>query len=255
MLFVLVGGVVADRLPRQTVMVVSDLVRCVLHSDLALLIATGTVRIWHMVVIGVLFGTAESFFRPAYTGLVPQTVPEHDIQAAQALTGLSREIAQFASPALSTALVLGVGGAAAFGLDALTFAVSAALLWRVRTRSRGETGERSTVLVEMREGWQAVRERAWVWATILGFSIALLVALAPFFVLGASVAEDVYGSDAVYGLTNAAWGVGTVVRGAARRALAPGPAACTPASWPAWPGPAPSRSTRSAPRAGSPTSR
>jgi MFS family permease len=209
-LFVLVGGVIADRLPRQTVMVISDLVRCVLHTVLALLIVTGTVRIWHMVGIGILFGTAESFFRPAYTGLVPQTVPESDIQAAQALTGLSREIAQFASPALSTALVLGVGGAAAFALDAATFAVSALLLWRVRTRARGETGERSTILVELREGWQAVQQRAWVWVTILAFSVALLVALAPFFVLGAAVAEDVYGNDAVYGLANAAWGVGTV---------------------------------------------
>ena len=91
-----------------------------------------------MVVIGVLFGTAEAFFRPAYTGLVPQTVPEADIQGAQALTGVSRELAQVVSPALATALVLGVGGAAAFALDAATFAVSAVLLSRVRARQRGE---------------------------------------------------------------------------------------------------------------------
>ena len=66
------------------------------------------------------------------------------------------------------------------------------------------------MLVELREGWTAVRERAWVWATVLAFSVALLLAITPFFVLGAAVAEQVYGSDAVYGLANAAWGVGTV---------------------------------------------
>ena len=55
-----------------------------LHGTLALLIATGSVRIWHLVIIGVLFSTAEAFFRPAYTGLVPQTVAESDIQSAQA---------------------------------------------------------------------------------------------------------------------------------------------------------------------------
>jgi MFS family permease len=88
--FVLIGGVVADRLPRQTVMVVSDLARAVLHGVLAVLIATGTVRIWQMVVIGLLYGTAEAFFRPAYSGLVPQTVSsDEDIQGAQALGGLS----------------------------------------------------------------------------------------------------------------------------------------------------------------------
>jgi MFS family permease len=209
-LFVLVGGVVADRLPRRLVMVVSDVVRCVLHGVLAVLIATGALEIWHMVVIGVLFGTAEAFFRPAYAGLVPQTVPEHQIQGAQALTGVSREVAQIASPALATALVLGVGGAAAFALDAATFAVSAALLLLVRPRPRGAPTERTSMLVELRDGWQAVRERAWVWVLVLCFSLTLLVALAPFFVLGADVARAVYGSDAVYGLANAAWGVGTI---------------------------------------------
>jgi len=209
-LFVLFGGVIADRFPRQSVMIASDLVRAGLHGTLAVLIATGSVQIWHMVVIGLLFGTAESFFRPAYTGLVPQTVPEADIQGAQALGGVSRELASFASPALATALVLTVGGAAAFGLDAATFLVSAVLLSRVRTRSRGAPGLRGTVLGELREGWGAVRIRPWVWGTILAFSVALLFALAPFFVLGASVAREVYGSDAVFGLANAAWGVGTI---------------------------------------------
>jgi MFS family permease len=94
-LFLLVGGVVADRFPRQTVMVTSDVIRGTLHGLLAVLIATGAVRVWHMVVIGLFFGTAEAFFRPAYTGLVPQTVPEEQIQPAQALGGLSREVATF----------------------------------------------------------------------------------------------------------------------------------------------------------------
>jgi hypothetical protein len=157
-----------------------------------------------MAVIGVLFGTAQAFFQPAYTGLVPQTVPEDDIQGAQALGGVSRELSEFLSPALAAALVLGVSG------DSVTFAFSAILLARVRTRSRGEAGERDTVLGELRQGLVAVRERAWVWGTIMAFSAAILFALAPFFVLGAAVAREVYGSEAAYGLINAAWGVGTV---------------------------------------------
>ncbi len=236
-LFILFGGVIADRLPRQAVMIVADVARAVLHGALALLIVTDSVRIWHMVVIGVLFSTAESFFRPAYTGLVPQTVPERDIQGAQALGGVSRELASFASPALATALVLGVGGAAAFALDAATFVVSAILLCWVRTRSRGEPGRRSTMVGELRDGWVAVRERAWVWGTILAFSGALLFALAPFFVLGASVARDVYGADAVFGLANAAFGVGTITgavigsRWRPRRPMLAGMLAAVP-----WPG-------------------
>ena len=138
-------------------------------------------------------------------------MPEEDIQAAQALGGVSRELAAFVSPALATALVLSVGGAAAFGLDAATFAISALTLSRIRTRSRGEAGVRTNMLIELREGWTAVRERTWVLATISAFSVAILLALAPFFVLGPSVSRHVYGTEAVFGITNAAWGVGTIL--------------------------------------------
>lgn len=208
-LFVLVGGVLADRLPRQKVMIVTDLVRGALHAVLALLIVTGTVRVWHMVVIGVLFSTAEAFFRPAYTGVVPQTVDEDGIQHAQALTGVSRELATLLSPALATALVLGVGGAAAFALDAATFFVSAYLLTRIAPRPRGEATEQTTVGRELVEGARAVAARPWVWVTIAAFSLALLTALTPFFVLGPSLAEHVYGDAAVYGWASALWGLGT----------------------------------------------
>jgi MFS family permease len=210
--FLLVGGVVADRLPRQLVIIASSLVRAVLHGTLALLIATGTERIWHMIVIGVCYGTAEAFFRPAYTALVPQTVAsDADIQGAQALGGISSELANLASPALATALVLGVGGAWAFGLDAATFLVSAALVSQVHARERGgDRPARESFLVDLAHGWHAVRDRPWVLCTIACISVALLCALAPFFVLGAAIARHVYGTEAVFGLAATAFGVGTM---------------------------------------------
>jgi hypothetical protein len=88
--------------------------------------------------------------------------------------------------------------------------VSALLLLRIRPRQRGPVAVPASVLADLRDGWVAVRERAWVWATVLAFSFTLLVALAPFFVLGAALADRHYGTGAVYGLSNAAWGVGTV---------------------------------------------
>ena len=208
--FLLLGGVIADRLPRNAVMIASDIVRAALHLLLAVLIITDAVEIWHMVAIGVVFGAAEAFFRPAYTGLVPQTVPEQEIQPAQALSALSREVSTFVGPALATALVLGINAATAFTIDALTFVVSALLLARVRPRPRGEQHVRTTVMEELREGWTAVRERTWIFVTVICFSLTIFVALAPFFVLGPKVAETVYDDTAVYGIANAIWGIGTV---------------------------------------------
>jgi MFS family permease len=215
--FLLLGGVWADRLPRHRVIIVTDLVRFALHALLAVLIFAGTVAIWQLIVIEVLFRTAEAFFRPAANGLLPQTVPEADIQPATALTSMSNNIAEFGGPALATALVLGVGAGWAFALDAATFLVSAALLVRVRPRERGAApaaearGERTGVWTSIREGFHEVRSRAWVWATLASFCVALFCGLASWYVLGPVVAREQYGHLAVYGFVEAAIGFGTVI--------------------------------------------
>ncbi len=208
--FLLIGGVWADRLPRHRVMIATDLVRFGLHALLATLIFTGAVEIWHIVIIEALFGTAEAFFRPAYTGLVPQTVPEELIQPAKAAFGTVETVSEFAGPALATALVLGVGPGFAFAIDAATFLVSAAFLAPLRPRERGAQAVRTTVLSELREGWTEVRSRAWVWAIILVFSLALLTSFGPWMTLGPTVSDELYDTRAVYGILAAALGAGTV---------------------------------------------
>jgi predicted MFS family arabinose efflux permease len=209
--FLLIGGVWADRLPRHLVVVTTDLIRFALHALLAALIFTGAVEIWHIAVIEAAFGTAEAFYRPAYTGLVPQTVPEEEIQPAKAAFGTLETVAEFVGPALATALVLGVGPGFAFAIDAATFLVSAALLVRLRPRPRGEATERTTVLAELREGWAEVRSRPWVWAIIGAFALTLLVSYGPWMTLGPTVSIEQYGSRAAYGILTAAMGAGTIV--------------------------------------------
>ncbi len=213
--FLLIGGVWADRLPRHLVMVVTDLMRFALHALLCALIFSGEVQIWEVLVIEILFGAAEAFSRPAASGLLPQTVPEADIQQATALTTMSNNIAEFVGPALASALVLGAGAGWAFGLDAATFLLSALLLARVRPRERGapvpEPQERTGLWESVREGSAEVRSRTWVWATLTSFCAALFFGLAPWFVLGPIVAKSQYGHVSVYGFVEAALGVGTIV--------------------------------------------
>jgi MFS family permease len=209
--FLLIGGVWADRLPRHRVMVVTDLVRFALHAGLAALIFSGSVEIWMIAVIEALFGTAEAFFRPAYTGLIPQTVPEREIQTAKAAFSTVETAAEFAGPALATALVLGVGPGYAFAIDAATFLVSAAFLLPLRPRERGALGERTTVLSELREGWAEVRSRDWIWVIILAFSLALLTSFGPWQTLGATVSIEHYDTRATFGIAASAMGAGTIL--------------------------------------------
>lgn len=210
-LFLLLGGVWADRLPRHQIMIATDVARFALHAVLAALIFTGGASLLAIVIIEALFGSAEAFFRPAYTALVPQTVPEELIQAASALSQTTANAAQFLGPALATALVAGPGAGWAFAVDSGTFLVSAGFLLMVRPRARGESAARSTILRELVEGFREVRSRAWVWVTISVFTGALLTGLAPIFTLGATVAEHEYGSVSVFGVMEAVMGAGTLV--------------------------------------------
>jgi hypothetical protein len=202
--FLLIGGVWADRLPRAKLMIATDVVRAALHLLLAALIFTDAVEVWHIVVIEALFGTAQAFFEPAYSGLLPRTVPGEEIQEAQALSNLTRNFAELTGPALATALVLGAGAGWAFLLDALTFVVSAVLMLRVRVPDEPVVGERRTALAELAEGFGEVRSRPWIWVTVP-------VGYAPLFVLGPTIAENSYDSAALFGIVTTLFGAGALV--------------------------------------------
>jgi predicted MFS family arabinose efflux permease len=208
--FLLIGGVWADRLPRHLVVVTTDVIRFGLHALLATLIFTGAVEIWHIAVIEACFGTAEAFFRPAVSGLVPQTVPEEEIQPARAAIGTLETLAEFSGPALATALVLGVGAGWAFALDAATFLVSAVFLVRLRPRERGAPAVRTTVLAELREGWTEVRSHTWIWVIVSAFSFGLLACFCPWMTLGPTVSIERFDTAAVYGILATAMGAGTI---------------------------------------------
>jgi MFS family permease len=207
---ILFGGVWADRLPRHRIMVVTDLARAALHGLLAALILAGTVEIWELVVIEAAYGAALAFFQPAYSGLLPQTVPEDMIQDARALTESTANLAFLVGPALATAVVLGIGAGEAFAFDAATFILSALLLLRVHPRPRGAAAPAASMVHELREGWREVRSRTWVWVTILVFTGAVMTVYAQWYALAPVIARDIYGGAGFFGVLESVAGVGAV---------------------------------------------
>jgi MFS family permease len=212
---ILFGGVWADRLPRQRIMLATDAARAVLHGVLAVLILTGGASVLQMVVIEALFGAARAFFNPAYTGLLPQTIPPEDAQEGRALSSVTANLAILVGPALGTGLVLWLGAGEAFAFDSATFVLSALLLARVRPAvalAEPAAPERATtVLHELRVGWREVASRPWVWATILGFTVAVLTAYSQWYSLAPTVARDAYGSTSTFGVLESVAGGGAVL--------------------------------------------
>ena len=206
----LLGGVAGDRFARKRIMIAADLVRFGLHGLLAALAFEGTVSVATLVAIRAGAGLATAFFQPAYSGLIPQTVPEELIQRAQGLTAASATLAGFVGPAVATAMVFGPGAAFAFGVDAATFLASAVLLIFVHPRPRGAEMDRSGLRRELLAGYREVRSRGWIWVTIVVSSLGLLVGIAPWYVLGPSIAADHYGTASVYGVALVLIGAGSI---------------------------------------------
>src|SRR5439155_12318831 len=132
LLLLLAGGVLTDRVSRRALVVLSDVLQGILVGVVALLAGTGSLAIGHLYVFGALFGAAQAFAMPALSAFLPETVPKADLQAANSVYQGTRTLALIGGPALG-ALLIAVGGTTtAFAFDAVSFAVSATLLWSAR---------------------------------------------------------------------------------------------------------------------------
>ena len=216
----LFGGVVADRLPRQSLMLGADLLRTASQGAVAVLLLSGRAQIWELLVLFALYGAGDAFFSPASTGLVPDTVRADRLQQANALMSLSRSLAWVAGPTISGLLVAGVGPGWVFAIDAATFAGSSASLALLRLPRVLDALAHSSVLSDLRGGWREVKRRTWVWTTVVRFGISNL-AIAPIFVLGPFVAQSSLGGATAWGLIGTAGGIGAVLGDAAALRLRP----------------------------------
>jgi len=210
--FVLVGGVWADRLPRQRVMVAADVLRGVVQVVIGLLLLTGGAQVWQMAIGAAVYGAASAFFQPASTGLIPQTVSAGRLQQANALMSISRNGASILGPPISGLIVAFAGPGAVFMIDAATFAISSVSLLLLRPMERAAPDARQPFLAELAGGWREVLARPWIAAALVAFGISNASGAA-FFILGPVIAETTLGGAAAWGLILTGGAIGGVIGG------------------------------------------
>jgi MFS family permease len=210
--FLLVGGVWADRLPRQAIMVAADVVRSASMASLALAMLTGNAQLWVFLVASAVNGTASAFFQPASNGLVPQTISAERLQQGNALLNLSQSTAFMLGPVVSGILVATVGAGWVFAFDAVTFAISAIVLMTLRVPALPPI-ERRTFAQDLWVGWQEVVGRRWLVASLAAFAFGNL-AFASFFVLGPFMMETRFNGAPDWGLLSGLFGFGGLLGGA-----------------------------------------
>ncbi len=206
-----IGGVWADRLPRQLVMLTSDGARAVAEVILAAVLLGGHAQLWMLIVLSVADGAASAFFMPASGALVPQTVSATRLQQANALMGLTRSTTSVAGPAISGILVALIGPGWVFAIDATTYVASAISLAMLRVPPLPAKPETS-FWAELAAGWRAVASRRWYLVNLSSHALWNF-AIASFFVLGPIVAKQHLGGASAWGLIAASLGAGSVIGG------------------------------------------
>jgi MFS family permease len=206
----LIGGALADRIPRRTMMIASDLARFVVVAVLAVFDATGHLTFEVLLVLTFLNGLGDGFFFPAVGGIVPLVVEQAALPSANSLIGVARWGSLVAGPALAASLYSATGSAIVFALDAGSFVVSAALLWPVRPRAVEPEAREGTVR-EIAAGVRYVAAIPWLWVTITLFAVILMLQLAPQQVLMPELVRDHFDRGVgAYGLLTTVFGLGTV---------------------------------------------
>ncbi|MGW7383573.1 MFS transporter [Streptomyces sp. NPDC054794] len=209
-LFLLIGGAVADRLPRHRVMAAANALNFLPQGAFALLVLLGEPRLWQMMLLTALGGTGQAFFSPAAEGMLMSSVDGEHAGRPFAVFRMGMQGAALGGAALGGALVAAVGPGWVLAVDAAAFAVAGSLrsfrdVSHIPPRTPGDG-----LLADLREGWREFAGRPWLWGIVVQFSVANAVVGAADAVYGPLVARDSLGGAGPWGLALGAFGAGTV---------------------------------------------
>lgn len=220
-LFVLGGGVIADRLGRRPVMLGADIARCAAQAALAGAVLAGRPALWVFILLAMARGTGDAVFTPALSGLTAELAPPDDLVNANALLSTARSAAMVAGPSLAGVLVAVAGSGTVIAIDAGSYAVSVLALASLRLpaaagsaavqRPAARLAVIRSALDDLRDGWAEFHGRAWLVITTIQFTLFNLLTWGPFLLLGPVLCRDYLGGAGAWGAVIACYGAGSVL--------------------------------------------
>jgi MFS family permease len=194
-IFILFGGVIADRLPRHLLMVGASVLAGATQAAVAVTVLTGTATIPLLLALSAVNGIAAAVSFPAVAAIVPQTVPAGILQQANAINRLAFNSAMIAGSSVGGVLVATAGPGWGLAVDASTFFLAGLLfvLVRVPKTDQPPVVDRPGIFTEMRHGWTAFISRTWLWVVVAGFCVINAALSGSVSVLGPVVADASFG--------------------------------------------------------------
>lgn len=178
MLFSLVGGVFADRLDRKKMLLYSQYIQMICAFVLAVLFATHTVKVWHILTLSFVVGVGQSFGGPAYSALLPTLVGPEDLANAISMNSIQFNLARIIGPTLGGLAYTVFGATWCFALNGVSYVAVIISLLLITVKFNAPKTQTS-VLKSMKEGIKFIRDREGLTplvvlafcTTLLGFSL------------------------------------------------------------------------------------
>lgn len=209
-LLTLYGGVVADRIPRRTLLVVTQSAMMILAFILAVLTFTGLIQPWHIILLAFMLGIANAFDAPARQSFVAELVPREDMTNAIALNATMFQTATTVGPAVAGLTYAAFGPGWCFVLNGISFIAVIAALLAMRMPPFQAPEKRSSAFSEIKEGFSFVRAHPTI-LTIMGLIGMVGLFGMSFSTLFPAWAVEVLGGDATTnGLLRSALGLGSL---------------------------------------------
>jgi MFS family permease len=211
-LFMLFGGVLADRFPRAMVVGVSDIFLSGFVILNGVMLIQGSATVLSLAVIAFISGSLNALWWPAFAGLIPEIVSEDDLQSANSVVGLGANAANIAGTVAGGIIVAGIGAGWALVADGISFFVAGMLVFTLRSfgKTREQTEHSPTVFQDMAHGWKEFSSRSWVVAVVAGYAIIAMIFESVFAVVGPVHAEEVLGGPKPWSWILAALSAGMV---------------------------------------------
>lgn len=213
-LFTLIGGVIADRYPRDRVLQAASWVNALLHGVIGLMLLTGHAPVMGLAAMTFLAGIAGALVWPAMTGIIPDIVPAGSLQDGNALIGLGGNTARVAGLVAGGVVVVAIGGGWALIAAGAVFLVAGLCVGRLRLGATPRDAIAGpSVWSELRDGWSEFRSRTWLWVCVLQFSAFVMVWQAAHLVLGPVVAKAALGGAGAWSTILVIESLGLIVGG------------------------------------------
>lgn len=220
-LAVLVGGVVADRVPQRRILATIETAKALAMAAIAVLSLTGLIELWHLALLSFVLGAADGFFYPAYSAWLPALLPADELLAANGIEGVLRPaVMQAAGPAAAAGAISLLSPGLAFTIVAGSQALATGVLLAMRqTAVRRDVDEDAPAQHPLRAMWGDLRDGVrymlvtrWLLATLLYSCILVLVIMGPIEVLlPFAVRDQAGGGEGAFALALAAFGVGGAI--------------------------------------------